>query len=186
MTGGRLLGAVLATVALAGCVGATPRDEFEAEVRARGGGLSNEFITGSLDVMAAEVGATSWTELEVLALSARPGNRSVTANVRNAVRPDFVDTIAVVDGEVASSTPIQDAGDLPLDEVVIPLGGLPLDRVEDLADEALAAFDQPGGYVEALGVVRTGSGVRIDIDVESDRETATVTFSSDGTLEAIE
>lgn len=182
----RRLVAVAAVVALTGCIGATPRDEFDAEVRARGGGLSNSFVTDGLDALAAHAGAAAWQDLDVLFLTVTPGSRSLTASARNPARDDFVDTIVVRDGEVVSSTPVQDADELPLDEIVVPLGAVALDRVEDIVDRALEAFDDPTGFVERLTVSRAQGDVRIVVELESDRVTATATFDADGNLTGIE
>lgn len=182
----RIALAGLAMLVLSACVGATTRAEFEEEIRRRGGGLTTDFVTESLDVVAVEVGASSWTELDVLALNAKPGNRTLATNVRREDRRDFVDTISVANGEITNVTPVQDAGDLPLDDLEIPLDSVALDQIEQLSDEALAVFGQEDGFVDAIGVVRAGDDVTIRIDVESARETATVVFSADGTLRGIE
>ena len=180
-----LLIGVIVLVA-SGCIGATPRDEFEAEVRARGGGLSNTFLVESLDLIAVDVGGSSWEELDVLSLTAQPGNRTVVAAVRREDRRDFVDTVTVVDGEIRASTPLQDAGDLPLDDIEIPLSTVAIEDIEEISQAALEAFDDPGGFVEAITITRAGDVVTITVDVESDRQTATASFDADGTFRGIE
>ncbi len=185
-SGPRRLLAGLAVLALAGCVGATPRDEFDAEVRARGGGLTMAFVDDSLAALATEVGAGSWTELEVMFLTITPGSRSVTASVRDPRRADFVDTIVVSDGKVVASTPVRDADELPLDDVTVRLGSVALDRVEEMSSAARAAFGESDGYVSRLTVTRVLGAAQIDVALESARVTATATFDANGDLVGIE
>ncbi len=184
----RIVATSLLVVVLAGCIGATPREDFDAEVQARGGGLTAEFLTESLDVVATELGARSWTDLMVLSLRARPGDRSVTVVVRQPQREDFVDTISIRDGEIVAAVPLQDAGDLPLDDLAIDLADVALDRIAEIGAEALAAFGDEGAFVDRVEVTRGGTGgdVVLSVDVESDRRTATVRFTADGELEGIE
>lgn len=188
-TSARLVTTGLAVVLLAGCIGATSRADFDEEIRGRGGGLSAAFVTDALDVVAAEVGATSWQELRVLSLRAQPGNRAVTVVVRRVDRPEFVDTVTVRDGELLASVPLQDADELPLDDLVIPLDSVALDRMAEIRAEALAVFaDEYGdddGFVESVTLTRAGSDVALSVDVESARRTATVVFTADGSLREI-
>lgn len=182
----RIALAGLAALVIAGCIGATPRDDFEAEVRARGGGLTDTFLTDALEVIAVDIGAAGWEDLQVLSMSASPGNRSVTAVVRDPSQLDFVDTISVREGEIVASTPMQDADDLPLDELVIQLGTVAIDDIERIRTEALTAFGQEDAFVSRITVVRLGTDVVVSVDVESDRRSATATFGAEGDLRGIE
>ncbi len=176
----------IALVTLSACIGATPRDEFNAEVRARGGGLTTDVLDEALTVVAGEFGVTDWRTLEVLALTVLPGNRTVSASVRDPRTPDFVDTVVVKDGDVLSVTPTRDADELPLDELVVVLGTVALDPLETLTATALAAFDEPDGYIESLSLSRVAGEALIRIDVESARRTATVIFDGAGNLVEID
>ncbi|MGI9645562.1 MAG: hypothetical protein ACR2O6_09670 [Ilumatobacteraceae bacterium] len=172
----------LALVALTGCIGATTRDDFDEEVRARGGGLTSTFVDDSLAAIAAEYDVADWRTLSALSLVIQPGDRLVTATVRDPARLDFVDTKVVVDAEVRSTTPLQDAGDLPLDAITFPLGSVAIVPVEPLATAALDAFGEEGGFVQSMAASLTAGEVTIRVDLESARRTATATFDAEGTL----
>lgn len=167
-------------VATSGCIGATDRADFDAEVRARGGGISSVWIADAIDLIAAEVGAGDRSELEVLAVTITPGQRSVTATARRADRPDFVDNVTVIEGDVRGVSPMQDADQLPLDDLAVPVDDLPLDRVEELTDLALAEFGEADGYVRSMRFALISGERRIDVDVESARRTGSVLFDGDG------
>jgi hypothetical protein len=178
----RLVSAGIAVVALSACIGATPREDFDAEVQARGGGLTGGFVDTSLAAIASDFGATDWRELEVMFLSVMPGNRTVTAAVRDPRRSEFVDTLLVKDGEVLSTTPMQDADKLPLDDLVVLLGTVAIDPIEELTSAALDAFGEVDGFVERLTVSLVAGEPLIQVEVESARRTATVTFDATGDL----
>lgn len=179
---GRLLAASIAAIALSACIGATPRADFDAEVRARGGGLTTGFVDASLTAVAGHVGSDDWRDLEVMFLTVTPGSRTITASVRDPGRPDFVDVIVVKDGDVLSTTPVQDAADLPLDDLVVLLGDVAIEPIDRVTSEALAAFDEADGYVTSLSVSRVAGEANIRVDVESARRTATVVFDAAGNL----
>lgn len=179
---GPLLAASIAAIALTACIGATPRADFDAEVRARGGGLTTGFVDASLTVVASQFGSGDWRDLEVMFLTISPGNRTVTASVRDPRRPDFVDVVAVKDGDVLSTTPVQDAADLPLDDLVVLLSDVAIEPIDRLTSDALAAFDEAEGYVKSLSVSRVAGEASVRVDVESARRTATVIFDAAGNL----
>lgn len=176
----------LAVVALTGCIGTTSRDDFNEEVRARGGGLTSAFVEESLAAVAGEYDVADWRTLSALSLVIQPGGRLATATVRDPGRLDFVDTIVVRDAEVRTTTPLQDAGDLPLEAVSFPLGSVAIVPVEPLAASALEAFGEEDGYVESMTVSRIVDDVTIRVDLESARRTATATFDAGGTLVEID
>lgn len=182
--------AVIATIAMAlvatGCIGATDRSDFEAEVRARGGGVSATWIGESIDAVAGEVGADSVDELFAMNVRVNSTARTVVVMARRADRPDFVDSVVVREGEVLSVSPLQDADQLPLDDITFNVGDLPLDDLEEIADSALEAFGEADGFVEAIQVRLTDGRPEIEIDVESSRRTGTVVFDATGQLIGVE
>lgn len=181
MRGGRL-SFIIPTLALviSGCIGATDRADFDAEVQARGGGVSTAWIGVAIDAVAAEVGAASASELMVISLDVDPTKRALVVVARRGDEPDFVDTVVVRDGEVVAATPMQDADQLPLDEVMIRVGDLPIDDLEALSDEALEEFGEPDGFVGSI-LMSLQSGVpTVRIAVESARRTGFVLFDQSG------
>ncbi len=177
---------IVLTVVCAGCIGATDRDDFDAEVRARGGGISNEWVVDAMEAIAAEVAAPSGDDVQVLSMAVDPSSRTVAATVRRADRPEFVDSVVVVDGEVRSVSAVQDADELPLDDLTVAAGALPLDDVEALSDRALAEFGETDGYVEGLTVIVDPGGAIIRVEVGSERQTGEVLFGADGTFVSVE
>lgn len=178
--------ALAALGVLAGCVGVTSRSEFDEEVRARGGGLSAEFVADSLAVVAHAADSPTVADTELLRLSIDPGSRSVSAQVRNAAQPDFVDSVNVSDGELVSTAPLQDTDELPLDELTFRSGEVALDEIESMTDQALAEFGQPDGYVDRVSVGLVAGELVIELDLSSARRTGTATFDADGTLIAVD
>lgn len=177
-----MVGWVAAGVVLTGCIGATDRSEFDAEVRARGGGLTAEWIDEALSLVADEVGAPSAGALELLTMTITTSSRAVTVQARRGDRPDFVDTVTVVESEVLAVQPMQDADDLPLDQLAIRIDELPLDDIEGLGDRALAEFGEDEAFVESIRISIVDSEHRIVVDVESERRTGRVLFDVDGEI----
>jgi len=172
----------MACAVLVGCIGATDRSEFNAEVRARGGGLTTEWVDEALSLVADEVGAPSPDALELLTMTISTSSRAVTVQARRGDRPDFVDTVTVVEGEVLAVQPMQDADELPLDELVIRVDELPLADVDELGDRALAEFGEEEAFVDSIRISIFNSEHRIDVDVESERRTGRIRFDVDGNV----
>lgn len=174
------------TVVLAGCIGAVDRSEFDAEVRARGGGVTSTWIVESFDAVARSVGGTSASELQTLSFNVNTTNRTATVVTRRVDRPEFVDTVVVRQGDVVSTAALQDADSLPLDDLSVPFAALPMDQIEELSDRSLSEFGEPDGFVAAIRLDSIGGGHQIIVKLESARFTADVTFSTDGTFIGIE
>lgn len=177
-----LVAIVTAALAASGCIGATDRPDFEAEVRARGGGVSTTWIADALDLAAVELGAARAADLDAMNLRVNSTARTVVVMARRADRPDFVDNVVVREGEVLSVSPLQDADQLPLDEITFAVGDLPIDRLEEIADEALQAFDEADAFVEYISVSITQGQPLIRVGVDSSRRTGVVVFDASGTL----
>jgi hypothetical protein len=120
--------------------------------------------------------------IEFLTLTLDGTNRVLTVTARRGDRPDFVDSVVVREGEVVSVSPLQDADQLPLDEITIPLGSVPIDRLEELADEALDQFGEDDGFVSTINVALTNGAPTVTFSLESARRTGTAVFGADGTL----
>ena len=165
-----------------GCIGAIDRADFDDEVRARGGGISSQWIDDSVEAAADRLGVVTTDEIELLTLTIDGTNRVVTVSARRGDRPDFVDSVVVSEGEVVAVTPIQDADQLPLDDLTIRLGDLPIDQLERLTDEAVDAFGADDGFVTGIRVALENGEPTLAIDLESSRRTGTAVFAADGTL----
>lgn len=174
---------LLVAVACTACIGTTSRERFTEEVQERGGGLSNELARDAMAAIADELGVGDPGDVEVRSLTILPGTLAVDAEVRDPDAPDNLDAFVVVNGDVESVEPVQLSADVSLEAVVFRLGELPLDRLETLADEALAAFDQAGSYVESVsagGPLQQGVG--LEMSLQSPRAQATASFGLDGDL----
>jgi hypothetical protein len=158
------------------------RPEFDAEVQRRGGGVTNGWILDGLSSVADEVGAGGVEGLSVMTMTITPTNRSLVVQARRGDRPDFVDTVTVIQGDVVAVTPVQDADELPLDEITIPLTDLPFDGWDELADRALAELGFEGGYVNHISLSVVQGEHRLGVFVDSPRETGRVTFDVEGRL----
>lgn len=176
------LAATLLAIAASGCIGATDRADFDAEVRARGGGLTSAWIAEALDLVAGEVSVTPTSELELVTLAINSTDRSVSAQARRGDQNNFVDVVIVKQGEVVAITPVQDADQLPLDDITFTLSQLPLENIETLGDTALREFGEADGFVSRINVsLRDGSPV-ITVSLVSARRTGKASFTADGTF----
>jgi hypothetical protein len=174
--------AALLVTLLTGCIGAMDRPEFDAEVQRRGGGIADEWILDGLTAVADEVDAGSIDELSVITMTITPTNRSLVVQARRGDRPDFVDTVTVIQGDVVGVSPVQDADELPLDEIMIPVTELPIDGWDELGDRALAELGFDGGYVDHISLSVVQGEHRLNVYVDSPRETGWVTFDREGRL----
>ena len=173
-------------ILVTGCIGATDRSEFDDEVRRRGGGITSAWIDDALDVAAAELDVADGDDLEVLTLLINGTSRTVTVNARRGDRPEFVDSVTVREGEWFATVPIRDADELPLDDLTIALGELPLDALEEMVDTALVEFGEPDSYVTTVSVSRGSGEPRITMQIASIRRTGAAVFDANGVLQEIE
>jgi len=176
-----LLLGVIGVVA-SGCIGAVDRSDFDAEVAARGGGVADVWIDEALTAVAEEVGATSVGALRVLTLTIVPANRTLVAQARRVDNPSFVDTIAVAQGDVVGVTPLQNADDLPLESITVPVSSIAGGRWGELGDAALSEFGHPDSHVTRISMSVFSGEHRIDVAVESPRNTGSVTFDLAGNV----
>lgn len=173
--------AVVVAASTTSCIGATDRAAFDAEVRARGGGVAVAWIAAGIDLVAAEVGASGRSDLSVMSLRIEPTDRTLIAIARRNDQPEFVDTVVIREGELVSISPVQDVDRLPLDDITFTVGDLPIDRLEELGDAALAEFGERDGYVNAISVTIRNDEPVIEIFVESARRAGSVLFDQSGT-----
>lgn len=173
--------AIVVTVT-SGCIGAIDRADFNDEVRRRGGGISSDWIDESIRMAAARLEVATPEDIELLTLTIDGTNRVLTVTARRGDRPEFVDSVVVRDGDVVSVSAVQDADQLPLDDLTMSLADLPLDRLETLADEAINEFDAADGSVSGIVVALADGAHTITFTLESSRRTGTAVFDVDGIL----
>lgn len=173
--------AVAFALTASGCIGATDRADFEAEIRNRGGGVSVDWIDDALAVVAREVG-TDPADLQILSMTIETTHQVMSVNARRGDRPDFVDMVTVSGGEVFSTNPVQNADELPLDDIAIDVTDLPIGDIEAMSDAALAEFGEEDGSVASLSVSIVNSQPDIRMQLESARRTGAARFDLDGRL----
>ncbi|BAN00433.1 hypothetical protein [Ilumatobacter coccineus] len=178
----RALAAIALAFAMSGCIGATDRADFDAEVRARGGGLTSAWIAEALDLVAAEVSVSPTSEMQLLTLSINPPNRSMSATARRGDEPSFADSVVVSQGNVVAVSPIQNADRAPLDEVTFTVGEVALSDIESVGDEALREFGETDGFIDAITITLNNGEPVMAMSLSSARRTATARFEADGTF----
>lgn len=171
--------AVLAT----GCVGVTDREDFDALVDSRGGGLSSDLVLSALDAAATEVGVAP-AELELTSITINPGSRNVVMTVRDPVQRGNLDRylFSTRDG-LGDPEPVQVRASDDLDAAAFRVGDVPaLGRTEEMADAAFAAlgFEEP--HVESITGSAVGGAVVVHMSVESARASGSARFGADGAL----
>lgn len=161
-----------------GCVGTTERDDFNAIMQERGGGLTSELPLDAVAAVAAELGVD---DFEARTVTVTPAVETAMLDVRDPAVPENVDRYVVRRGAVESVEPIRLTASDDLDVETFPVSGLALDEIETMVDAALAEFD-PEGYVSSMTVSRLPDGVVIQLALESARSTGTARFTGEGEL----
>jgi hypothetical protein len=163
-----------------GCVGATDRADFEAEIQRRGGGVTSELAAEPLDRLRDELGVE---DPELLALSIAPLTRTVVLQARDPRQRRNVDRYVSRGGGLGDPEPVQVGASDDLDARTFRPSELPaLGDLERLADEAIDALGFEDSYVDAIDVgVRNGAPV-LAVQVSSPRSVGTAVFDGAGTL----
>ncbi|MFI6430408.1 hypothetical protein [Rhodococcus oryzae] len=173
--------AIAVTFGATACIGAVDRADFDAAMRARGGGMTTAVVRDAMAALALEYGVT---ELQVTSVNIGPVE-TVDVTVRNPARPDQLDSFTFDGRYLSEPTPVPVSAHDDLDAQSFSLGEVPaLDRVESLVDDALAdtAFDD--GQVTGISVNRT-EAIRPTVMVESPRSRALVVFDADGAMSGV-
>lgn len=166
-------------VAAAGCIGTTDRDDFNRIIQDRGGGFTSDLPLDAVDAIAAEVGED---DFELRTISVTPSSETVVLEVRDPAVPENLDRYVVRRGDVDTVEPIRLSASDDLDQQTFPVSSLALDRVEQMADAALADFDRDG-YVTSLSASQVSEGeITFRLALESARSTASATFTAEGEL----
>jgi hypothetical protein len=173
-------------LALSGCVGSISGDEFDDEVRSRGGGLDSHLVVDAVDAIEAELDVD---ELRVRSIGVSPGY--VVMEVQVPTDPEELDSYRFGSagryGGRGLGDPIpmsRSAGEPPLDTQVFAPEAAGIGRLDDMVDRALEAADLPGGWAEGASVRRApgdDAAPVTTVTVTNDRRTVAVTFAADGT-----
>lgn len=177
--------AAVVVLSAGGCVGATSRADFTAEIRARGGGVTAALPGDALDAVGEALGVDVGG-LELRAMSISPGPNVVRMEVRDPAAPANLDVYTWREGSLGGPEPVRLSADDVLDAVVFDPTAVAFDRIEAMADLALDEFGEPDGYVATIGVRRRSEQVVIDLVLESARASAGAELTAAGELIAVE
>jgi len=171
----------LAVVVAGGCVGSIDRDEFRAEIDARGGGTSTALVVGAVDAMSTELGVTDFQVAKVVVNS-----QSVLFDVRDPQQPDNVDTYVYTQGRLGDPTPVRrSSSDDPLEESVFGIGAVPFDELDRILAEAYEATGVGPGATASVVVQKFGvfgDDFMFFVNVSGERSDGSARFDSTGTL----
>jgi hypothetical protein len=164
-------------LATAGCVGSIDRDEFQAEVNARGGGLSGDQLVDFVADVEERAGAPG-----LLIRSASLGHMLVSLEVSDPARPEEVDRWSWSSGNVSGPTP---ASNLAPEELDLAFTAERLDAVaiEAAIDGALerSAMRDPWAS-SASFVAQPGDTFVGTVRLTNEREDELWSFGPDGVL----
>ncbi len=170
--------AIAVALSATACIGAVDRAEFDADMRARGGGMTTAVVR---DAMAALTLTYGVSELQVTSVDVGPVE-ALDVTVRNPARPDQLDRYTFDGQWLSEPTPVLVSARDDLDAQAFVVGDVPaLGSVESLVDEALASTAFDGGQVTGISVNRT-EAIRPTVMVESPRSRALVVFDADGAV----
>lgn len=182
--------AVVAVLLLSGCIGAIKRDEFEAEVKSRGGGFDESLVINAVETVGDRLGTR---DFEIMTLVASPLTQVVTMKVIDPRNPNNVDDYTIRGGSIYSVHPVKVSASEDIESEAFALRSVALDRLNEMADEALAEYEAEGGYVGSVSIrARPAVGnpeevePRISVSLESARARATADFQTDGTLISVD
>jgi len=178
--------AIVALVA-AGCVGSIPREDFDAEIRSRGGGLNQQLV---LDAVAAVGDHVGTDDFEITSMQVTPSSAVVTMQVRNPNRPENLDDYTYRSGELDDPKAVQLSATDDIDSRAFRVQSVALNKLNDMVDTALQRYATEGGYVTSVSIrPRFESGVvtpEIILGLESPRSKANATFDADGNFMRLE
>jgi hypothetical protein len=161
-----------------GCVGTTDRDEFDAIIQERGGGVTAELPVDAVAAVADELGVD---DFEMRLMSVSPPNQLAVIEVRDPAIPANLDRYTVRKGSVESVEPVRLSASDNLDAETFLASTVAFDRLDEMADTAVAGFD-PEGYVTSIVVSGGGETPEVRLSLESPRASGTATFTSAGEL----
>lgn len=174
-------------LALGACVGSVARDDFDDEVRSRGGGLDGELVLDAVEAIEADLGEDG---IQVRSVEVTAGQ--VTMQVQVPDDPEELDTYRYGSSGLHGGRGLSDpqpvsrgAGEPALDAQLFAPDAAGLDRLGAMVDAALDAADLRRAYASGASVRRAPTGAPApvtSITVTNERHTVVVTFAADGTL----
>lgn len=176
----------LSVLALGACVGSISDDEFDDEVRSRGGGLDGALVVDAVDAIEAELAVD---DVRVRSITVSPGY--VVMEVQVPTDPEELDSYRFGSagryGGRGLADPIpmsRNAGEPPLDTQVFAPEAAGIERLDDMVDQALDAADLAGGWAQGASVRLPPGGDAAPVTtvtVTNERRTVAVTFAADAT-----
>ncbi len=186
-------GAAAAALLLASCIGTISREDFDEEIRSRGGGMSERDV---LDVVRDLEARLDTDDVRVRTFSANPssGEIIVVVEARDPAEPRNLDRFVYDGDDLRSTEPVQVSASEDLDAETYPLAAFALDELDEMVDEALLAYDAEGGYIDGMRLAQQTRSIDgsvapelvVQIDLESPRSTAVATFTAEGELLGVE
>jgi len=159
-------------------VGTTDRDEFNEIIQERGGGVTADLPLDAVAAIGDELGVE---DFEMRSMTVSPPNQLVVVDVRDPAVPANLDTYTVRRGSVESVEPVRLSASENLDATTFPASGVAFDRLDEMADTAVAGFDA-NGYVTSISVTGGGETPTILLSLESPRASGNATFTAAGDL----
>ncbi|WP_141717462.1 hypothetical protein [Nocardia altamirensis] len=202
-----MAGALLITAT--GCIGAVDRADFEAGLRARGGGLVTALPTTAIDTLRQRLGVTD-IQASVLVLTAPDSTHSrqiiasspqltryladhpdltgqdaaVRLRIRVPNQPNQQDDYTYANNALHGPTPVHVSAFDRLDDESFDLRDASgLHRLDQILDTARTEAALDNGYVPLVIVDRTAAGLRIAVTVTSPRSTVIAYFDGAGTFQ---
>ncbi|KAA2267073.1 hypothetical protein F0L68_00635 [Solihabitans fulvus] len=171
--------AVAALLSLTACGGDVSKDEFNAMVRARGGGIAVELPKQATAALLARLGVT---DVMVRSVQLATPDPTMTFEVRSPTRPGDLDTYHYADRALAEPAPVKlRAGDDLAGQTFSLAGVTALNRIEDIVDLARTRVGLPDSWVEDVDIRKVDNVVTVTAIVSSARGAGTATFTADGT-----
>jgi hypothetical protein len=176
----------LAVAPLAACIGSQTRQEFEDEIHARGGGLSQRLVAAAVDAVEERLHVD---EVKLRSLRVDPGR--VTMEVQVPRSTEDLDSYGYGSsgmyggGGLSGPEPVARGFDeASLEGQVFTLEDAGAGHLDDSVDTAVREADLPGGYATSATVVRLPGqpGPQTAVTVTNVRRTVTVMFAADGSL----
>ncbi|HEY8545722.1 MAG TPA: hypothetical protein VIL36_11765 [Acidimicrobiales bacterium] len=161
-----------------GCVGTIDREDFNRTIQQRGGGVTPELPQNAVDAIADRLGVEDFA---FRSLTINPPNELVVVDVRDPVTPVNLDTYTVRRGTVERVVPVRLSAEVDLDAETILVSTVAFDRLDEMADAAIAEFDRDG-YVTSISATALDETATISMSLESDRASATARFTAAGDL----
>ncbi len=175
------------TLVATGCdIGTITRQDLEAKIQSRGGGLNQQLALDAAGTVGDRVGTR---DFEITSMNITPGSATATATVTMRVRdphnPNNLDDYTYRSGKLDDPKPVQLSATDDIESQAFRVQSVALNKLNRMVDIALERYATEGGYVTSVSI----SGVKtpkIIVHLKSLRSTATATFDADGNLLSLE